>query len=158
MLAWRMRAVLSLTGRAIACRYDRLMAARADPISRVRLQRAGAVAVAALGVLVIPGAPATAASPPAAACQEYVVCGQPAGGPSGNGGNPASAGLERSSQRQQRPSVSSQADLPLTAYPVTPALVILAGVLLAGLLAAMAVRLARGGDDRRVPATSGRAR
>jgi hypothetical protein len=115
-------------------------------------------AVAALGLLLIGAAPVAAASPAAAACQEYVVCGQPAGDPSGSSGNPASAGSKSAPHEQRQPSVESQTDLPLTTYPVTPALAILVGVLLAGLLVAMAVRLARGGDDRRAPPTSARAR
>lgn len=107
-------------------------------IAQRRVQRLlRAVAATATAAVALAILPAAASASPAAACQEYVVCGQPAGGPSGSSGSPANPALPHA-DRGPRPSVHSQTDLPLTSYPVTPILAVLASVLAVGLVVGFA--------------------
>ncbi len=118
---------------------------------------------ALLVALLMAAIPASAvASSPAAACEEYVVCGQPAGGSTGNGSAPPKPHQGRRPRPGQRPSVVSRTHLPLTAYPLTPAIAVPAIALVAGLLAGLVLGIGRrgrrGGDRPAAVATSARAR
>ena len=80
-----------------------------------------AIVVAALAMLVPPGA--AAASPGPAACAEYSVCGGPTGAAGGSGaGRTAGSG----SGQHAHATVSGWIRLPLVDYPLTPAVAALA--------------------------------
>jgi hypothetical protein len=129
----------------------------------VRLRRtiahSWAVAACIIAALLSSAAPA-AASPSAAACQEYVVCGQPSGGVPGGGGTAPKARSSPASKPGPSPSVASRTDLPLTSYPLTPAIAIPGVVLVAGLFAGLVIGLGRRGGRGEEPpaATSAQAR
>src|SRR5690349_12039691 len=113
-------------------------------IPRIQVHRAAVAVAVASALLAIEASPA-AASAPAAACQEYVVCGQPSGESSGTNAVAPAPGPRhgRRPPPGPRPSVASRTDLPLTSYPLTPAILIPGVVLVAGLAAAVALGLGR---------------
>src|SRR5690349_1974345 len=136
-----MRPVLSLTGR-LRCLPVRSRAMSAGASSILRVSRCGL----ALAALVVLGTTTeTAGATPPAACEEYVVCGQPAAGPSSGSDAPVNPANPRPSQPGPRPSVVSRTDLPLTGYPLTPVLLVLCGALAVGLVARVLIGVGRRG-------------